>query len=132
MIDYWPVELVDGTKIAVEPRLTSISTYALVEQEDWFEKEIAFVRRFLQPGMVALDIGANIGIYTQVMARIVGPTGRVHAVEPQRGPRMRIEEGLRMNGLANVTIWPVALSAVAGRGAMRGEDSEVARAWPRS
>jgi hypothetical protein len=41
----------------------------LIEQEDWFEKEICFVRRLLQPGMRAADIGANYGTCTLAMAR---------------------------------------------------------------
>jgi hypothetical protein len=44
----------------------------LLEQEDWFEKEIAFVRRLLRSGMRAVDIGANYGTYTLAMARAVG------------------------------------------------------------
>jgi FkbM family methyltransferase len=43
-------------------------------------------RRFLQfqvePGMVVFDVGANVGFYTLLLAGRVGPTGRVHAFEP--------------------------------------------------
>jgi hypothetical protein len=49
----------------------------LIEQEDLFEKEIAFVRRLLQPSMRAIDVGANYGTYTLAMARAAGPKGRV-------------------------------------------------------
>jgi FkbM family methyltransferase len=37
---------------------------------------------WLEPGMVALDIGANVGMYTLRMSDLVGPTGRVIAFEP--------------------------------------------------
>src|SRR5262249_20657349 len=47
----------------------SVTTYVLIEQEDWFEREIAFVRRLLQPGMRVIDIGANYGTYTLTMAQ---------------------------------------------------------------
>ena len=40
------------------------------------------LERELKPGMRALDLGANIGYYTVMMARRVGPGGRVYAVEP--------------------------------------------------
>ncbi|PYQ64426.1 MAG: hypothetical protein DMF53_07415 [Acidobacteria bacterium] len=43
-------------------------------------------RRFLQaqvePGMVIFDVGANLGFYTLLLADRVGPTGHVHAFEP--------------------------------------------------
>ena len=55
---------------------SSMSAYVLLEQEDWFEKEIAFVRRMLRPGMRVIDIGANYGTYTLAMARAVGLEGK--------------------------------------------------------
>jgi FkbM family methyltransferase len=42
----------------------------------------ALVRRLLRPGAVFLDVGANLGYYTMVGASIVGPSGRVVAIEP--------------------------------------------------
>lgn len=36
----------------------------------------------LQPGMTAVDVGANRGTLTQCMAEAVGPTGYVYAIEP--------------------------------------------------
>src|SRR5687768_8988163 len=40
------------------------------------------VENTLRPGMVAFDLGANVGYYTVMMAKLVGPNGRVYAVEP--------------------------------------------------
>jgi FkbM family methyltransferase len=37
---------------------------------------------FIRPGSDVVDVGANIGAYTTVMARLVGPAGRVFAFEP--------------------------------------------------
>jgi FkbM family methyltransferase len=44
--------------------------------------EIAWVRRLLEPGDVAIDVGAHIGFFTMHMAAMVGPSGRVYAFEP--------------------------------------------------
>ena len=38
--------------------------------------------RHLRPGMAAVDVGANLGYFTLLMADLVGASGRVHAVEP--------------------------------------------------
>ena len=46
-------------------------------------EEIALVRATLQPGDVAVDIGAHKGAYTYWMAKGVGGSGRVFSFEPQ-------------------------------------------------
>jgi FkbM family methyltransferase len=40
------------------------------------------VKNLLRPGMIAIDVGANIGYYSRVFARLVGKRGRVLAFEP--------------------------------------------------
>jgi len=49
----------------------------------WYEQELqAQFREFIRPGMIAWDIGANIGFFTLLASRLVTETGRVLAVEP--------------------------------------------------
>jgi len=55
------LRMTDGTQIAVPASLDAMTTYVILEQETWFEKEMAFVARWLRPGMTAIDIGANLG-----------------------------------------------------------------------
>src|SRR2546430_6530544 len=38
--------------------------------------------KWLRPGDTFVDIGANAGYYTAISGSIVGPSGRVHAFEP--------------------------------------------------
>ena len=45
-------------------------------------RERRFFREHVEPGMVIFDVGANVGFYTLLFASRVGPTGRVHAFEP--------------------------------------------------
>src|SRR5215471_2817272 len=104
-----------GGEICV-PADQSITAYVLIEQEDWFEKEIAFVRRLLQPGMRAIDIGANYGTYTLAMARAVGPDGRVWAYEPADATARYLRKSIARNGLANVEMVQAALSNRTGTG----------------
>jgi protein O-GlcNAc transferase len=43
------VSIQGGVKICVAPDPRSLTTYVLLEQEDWFEQEMAFIRAFVQP-----------------------------------------------------------------------------------
>lgn len=61
-----------------------------------------FIWRNLRPGEVALDVGANHGYYTLLMADLVGPAGRVHAFEPN--PRLLdlLGRSVALNGFWDV------------------------------
>ncbi len=61
------------------------------------------VEQMLKPGMTALDIGANIGYFTVMMARIVGSFGRVYAVEPHPGNFELLRTNVARNGVADRT-----------------------------
>jgi FkbM family methyltransferase len=76
---------------------------------EFSEGETLLFRQILQPGMVALDVGANIGAHTVAMAQMVGPAGRVHAYEPQRIVHQMLCANIALNGLTNVVAhWAAA------------------------
>jgi FkbM family methyltransferase len=76
--------------------------------------EFAFLDRFLKPGMVFVDVGANDGYYSIFAATRVGPSGRVVAVEPSSRERVNLHRNLRRNKLNNVTVVAAALGGVPG------------------
>jgi FkbM family methyltransferase len=76
-----------------------------------FEKtEINFIRQKIKPGDVFLDIGANAGLYTVIVSKIVGPTGHVYAFEPGERELELLQRNITNNNLANVTIVKCAVS----------------------
>lgn len=108
------VILVDGVRIVVPDSLNLITPYVLREQQDWFEDEIKFLRRLLQPGQKVIDVGANYGVYTLSMARTVGPTGFVWAFEPASSTARLLAEGIAINGFAQIVLERSALSSAPG------------------
>jgi len=75
-----------------------------------------FVRKVVRPGDVVLDIGANVGIFTVLAARWVGPGGHVYAFEPSRQTRTLLRDHLTLNSVADrVTIIADAVSDTPGR-----------------
>ena len=81
-----------------------------------FEKsERAFLERYLRPGEVFLDIGANIGLHTVIAGWCVGKAGRVISFEPFRPTFERLLENVALNQLTNVEAHCVALSDRTGK-----------------
>jgi len=72
-----------------------------------------YLQQTLQPGDIFLDIGAHIGFFSFLAARLVGPEGRVYAFEPDP---LSIESLTRSTALdnGNVRVCPVALSDAPG------------------
>ena len=56
---------------------------------DSIEPELSSLQRFLRPGSVFVDVGANVGVYSLKAAKEVGDEGLVVAVEPFRNVRVR-------------------------------------------
>jgi FkbM family methyltransferase len=74
----------------------------------------ATLQRYLSPGGVFADVGANEGYFSVLGGQIVGPSGRVIAIEPQARLGAVVEENVRLNGLQNVALFQVAVSDTEG------------------
>jgi FkbM family methyltransferase len=74
------------------------------------EKEYGLLPDLLRPGDWAIDIGANVGHYTLRMSELVGPTGRVIAVEPVPETFSLLSANVRRAANSNVSLLNVAAS----------------------
>ncbi|MEO1002672.1 MAG: FkbM family methyltransferase [Cyanobacteria bacterium J06638_7] len=108
------ITLVDGTQVVVPNRLDQITPYVLQEQGDWFEDEIRFLRRLVQPGQTVLDIGANVGVYALCLARRVGPGGQVWGFEPAEATAALLSESVAVNATPWLRVQRQALSDHSG------------------
>jgi FkbM family methyltransferase len=77
--------------------------------------EIALIRRFCQPGQVVVDIGANVGLYTALAGRLVGPSGAVFSFEPDPESFSFLQQTVRLNRLGNTHLVNAAVSRTTGR-----------------
>jgi FkbM family methyltransferase len=78
-----------------------------------------WVARHIRPGDWVLDVGANVGVLTGQMCRLVGETGRVWAFEPLPRNIARLNELRDLNRLSQLTVFPVALGAADGEADLR-------------
>jgi FkbM family methyltransferase len=81
---------------------------------DYEPSTIAGLGRFLRPGMVCMDIGANAGLFTLHMATRVGDAGKVYAFEPTATTFQWLQRNIALNGLRNVVAENVAVAEQAG------------------
>jgi FkbM family methyltransferase len=109
------IELADGIRILVPDDLDQLTPYVLLEQEDWLEDEIGFVRSVLAPGMRVLDVGANHGVYTLSAAGHVGEEGRVWSFEPASLTARWLSASVAKNGFENTRLMKLALSDSPGK-----------------
>jgi len=72
--------------------------------------EVAMLEAMAEPGMIALEFGANKGLTTVALARSVGPQGKVHAFEPVPEYYAALLDNLRRNEVDNARIHQLAVT----------------------
>ena len=82
---------------------------------DLDRKLSALVKTLVRPGDCVLDIGANIGVMSLLLAKCVGPTGSVHAFEPNPLIRRLLAQSVARNSLRNIEIHDFALGNEEGQ-----------------
>lgn len=105
-------EMAPGVRIKVRlDRDDSVAYWA-----DNYERhdEVQVFVSLLRPGMVVVDVGANIGMYSMLSAQAVRPSGRVFAFEPVPEVYRSLTDNLAISDITNVVPNCLALSDVSG------------------
>lgn len=95
-------------KMFVDTADSEISSHLLLDGywEMWITEAMP---AFIRPGMAAIDVGANLGYYSLMLADLVGPTGAVHAFEPNPPIAERLRRTLDLNGFWGAHVHGCAL-----------------------
>lgn len=80
---------------------------------------VACLARYVRPGGMFVDVGANVGYYAVWAALRVGPAGYVYAFEPNPVAFDHMAANVALNGLGNVTLHKVALGEQHGTGCLK-------------
>jgi len=84
-----------------------------------YEKfETQTVKQYIKPGDVVLDLGANIGYYTLIFAKLVGKQGKVYAFEPDPNNFKLLQKNIEVNNYTNVELIQKAVSDKNGKATM--------------
>jgi len=102
-----------GHEMFLDPTDSIVSPTLL--RDGYFEPyETTLIESEIRPGDVVLDIGANIGYYTLIFARLVGERGRVYAFEPDPTNFRLLKKNVRANGYQNVIFVKKAVADSSG------------------
>jgi FkbM family methyltransferase len=77
-----------------------------------------FIRKLIRKGDVVIDIGANLGYYSRLFAKLAGPGGKVFSVEPVSLFRKILK--INISGYKNTTIIPYALGTEDNKSILMG------------
>lgn len=69
-----------------------------------------YMHEILREGSIFIDVGAHLGRFTLLGARLVGEKGMVVALEPDQRVFQRLVENVGLNNLQNVIALPIAAS----------------------
>ncbi len=114
--------VVNGMPMWVDTRDRVIAT-RLVGEGVWEPAETAAFRARAREGMCVFDVGANIGYYTLLAARAVGPSGAVYAFEPEPRNFELLARNVAENGFTNVRLFNAAVSSRPGSARLHLDDA---------
>lgn len=78
------------------------------------ENQAHLIHRLARPGTLAIDVGANIGYFTLIMARAVGSEGAVLTFEPDEDNLRSLRQEVQRAGALNVRVVPAAVGERSG------------------
>ena len=103
------VEIIKLRKFSLFASREDLAVGRYVVSDHSYEPGIsALLERYVQPGMAVVDIGANIGYLSMLLASLVEQSGLVIAVEPNPENVRLLEASRRANGFAQIIILEVA------------------------
>jgi FkbM family methyltransferase len=108
--------LLPGRDVTILPSLMN-NTYEVLELE--------LLELLLHPGMIVIDVGANVGIHTSIAARSVAPNGTVYSFEPVPENFEILVRNLARNQLTNVVVEQSAIGNEVGRSTIYLEDNSI-------
>ncbi len=99
-----------GHTLHLDPKDMGVARSLLLYGGRWEETETRLFSSIVKEGMTVVDVGANVGYYTLLAARLVGKSGTVFAFEPSPENFALLQRNVEANGYRNVICVPKAVS----------------------
>lgn len=82
----------------------------IIKNGQWEHQTTDLVKQLIKKNDIVIDVGANIGYYTTLFAKLVGLGGKVFAFEPTSKYYKLLNENIAINNFINVEIVKMGLS----------------------
>jgi FkbM family methyltransferase len=80
-----------------------------IAQHKAYEPHVtSILRKHLSPGMVFVDVGANLGYFSLLAASLVKQTGKIYAFEPGQNNYNYLLLNTKLNSFENIDVYPFA------------------------
>jgi len=119
---------INSSKISSNASVVKVNGYniSLIPNDQGISKELLMfkthepistelISNLLQPGMICLDIGANIGYYVLLESKIIGKEGKIYAIEPSPENYNCLKRSLELENIQNVDAYNFAAGNNDGR-----------------
>ena len=103
--------IIDGNKMFLDEKDSLLLSINKIYEKN----ETNFVKDSVNKGDIVIDIGANIGYYTLMFAKLVGDTGKIYAFEPDPKNFSILEKNIQVNGYNNIILEKKAVSNKLGK-----------------
>jgi len=127
-----PIAIVGNARLQMDPQDEGIAAELFVDRtHEPFAT--ALLMKQIRAGMTVVDAGSNVGYYVVQEEPLVGPTGKIFAIEP--GPRtfQMLSRNVELNALSNVKLIHGAVSDHTGTASLYvSNQSNISRLSPRS
>lgn len=101
---------IEGCKLYLDSKTAlNLATFADKKRPD-----LEIIKKYVRPGNIVIDLGANIGLHTIVAAKQAGGSGRVYAFEPDPRNFNSLKRNVSLNGLLNIIVERLGVSNING------------------
>lgn len=91
----------------------------MIEQNGFWEKpEIQWLQKQVKPGSLCLNVGANVGYFSALMAKLSGPSGKVIAIEPNPSFVPYLQKNFLERAHCDVELFSFAAGSTTARGTL--------------
>jgi FkbM family methyltransferase len=109
-----PDSVMAGNHILYIDKWDAVVSQELILSGKWEDYETELFKKHVKPGDTVVDIGAHIGYYALIAAKLVGDKGKVYAFEPDPKNFQLLRKNVEANGYHNVVLIDKAVSDKSG------------------